>query len=52
MDTEDFIKSTYVLFANSISIYDLKTYGHISENGEDDDFYQEMMKQPKGVDLY
>ena len=29
LDTEDFVKATFVLFANSISIVDLKTYGHL-----------------------
>lgn len=31
LDTEDFVKATYILIANSISIIDLKTYGHLEQ---------------------
>jgi hypothetical protein len=37
LDTEDFTKAIFVLLANSISIHDLKTYGHIDKS--DEQFY-------------
>ena len=32
LDSEDFVKSIFVLLANSLSVHDLKTYGHIDKS--------------------
>ena len=49
LDSEDFIKSIYVLLANSLTVHDLKTYGHIDKS--DQKFFEEAAKIPKNSDF-
>ena len=49
LDSEDFVKSIFVLLAVSLSVHDLKTYGHIDKS--DQQFYEQALYIPKNSDF-